>query len=120
MLTHVCAADVSNLTADCILDNAEWDPQLNPMTAAGAQGMLGRVFKAAVQLLDEGREETRVYAKRVLWAVAQLSSVTEPGGFDRMLKGMSSKLWLVLWSWKSGCLDLHDAVLNFCMPLGLA
>ncbi|KAK9797407.1 hypothetical protein WJX73_006943 [Symbiochloris irregularis] len=63
----------------------------NGQRLSGAQGMLAKVFKAAVQLLDEGREETRVYAKRVLWATAQLSSVTEPGGFDRMLKQLTNE-----------------------------
>ena len=57
---------------------------------AGSQGMLLRVFKAAAELMEEGREDTRAYAKRTVWAVAQLAAVSEPGGFDRMLKQLSS------------------------------
>ena len=57
---------------------------------AGSQGMLVRVFKAAADLMEEGREDTRAYAKRAIWAVAQLAAVTEPGGVERLLKLLPS------------------------------
>lgn len=86
----------------------------SPCLAAGAQGMLVRVFKAAVTLLDEGREDTRVYAKRVLWATAQLSAVTEPGGFDRMLKQLPSMSLPQLMTGHCQCLPLVPGSCKMC------
>lgn len=63
--------------------------------------MLGRVFKAASDLLDEGREDTRAYAKRTIWALGQLAAVAEPGGVDRLIKQLPSTSWL------------HDAWLTY-------
>lgn len=52
--------------------------------------MLLRAFKAACELLEEGSQDTRAYAKRSVWACAQLAAVGEPGGFDRLAKQLAS------------------------------
>ena len=54
--------------------------------------MLARALKAAAELAEEGVQDTRTYAKRAIFTLAQLAATSEPGGVDRLLSRLTGAL----------------------------
>ena len=55
--------------------------------------MVARALRAAIDLAEEGQQDTRTYAKRAMFTLAQLAMATETGGIERLLSRLPGARW---------------------------